>query len=74
MVAASKVQPLAVSPRDARTMLGCCHQKIYQLIGSGELKSFKIGRARKITVESIKAYIERRLRNDARGKRSRRAT
>jgi hypothetical protein len=32
-----------------------------ELLGSGELESFKAGKSRKITVASIKGYIARTL-------------
>jgi hypothetical protein len=35
--------------------LTCC----YQLINAGELESFKVGKSRKITVQSIEAYVNR---------------
>jgi excisionase family DNA binding protein len=54
-------EQLVVRPADAERMLGCSHFTLYKLLGSGELKSFKLGKARRITVESIKAYIARQL-------------
>jgi hypothetical protein len=64
------VSPLVVKPRDARLMLGCSHKRIYQLIGRGELESFKDGRSRKITVVSIENYITRK-QNASRGEKLR---
>jgi hypothetical protein len=58
------VAPLVVKPKDARIMLSCSQERLYQLLNAGELQSFKDGRARKITVESIKAYIKRGVEND----------
>jgi len=53
---------LLVRPKRARAMLGGCGaERLYQLINSGELSSFREGRARLITVASIYALIERRL-------------
>lgn len=57
----TKVEPLIVKPKDARRMLSISQKRLYQLIAAGELDSFKDGASRKITVASIKAYIERRL-------------
>jgi hypothetical protein len=42
-------------------MLGCSNTYGYQLLNAGELESFLDGKARKITVTSIYAYIARRL-------------
>jgi hypothetical protein len=54
--------PLIVRPRVARQMLGGCGlERLYDLLNSGELESFRDGRARLITVASIERYIERRL-------------
>ena len=55
------ISPLVVKPRDACTMIGCSHKRLYQLLAEKELDSFKDGRSRKITVESIKSYIAQKL-------------
>jgi hypothetical protein len=54
-------EPLLVRPRDAWRMLGCGNTHGYALLNAGEIESFLDGRARKITVSSIHAYIARRL-------------
>ena len=51
---------LVVSPRRAMRMLDCGKTRLYELI-EDELDSYLDGRSRKITVESIHRYIERRL-------------
>ena len=58
---ADAVEPLLVKPKIAWKMLCCGKTHGYELLASGELESFKDGRARKITVSSIKALIARRL-------------
>jgi hypothetical protein len=56
------VEPLVVRPRVARRMLGNCGtERLWELINSGELESYLDGRARLITVASIKAHIARKL-------------
>jgi hypothetical protein len=60
---------LVVRPREARRMLDCSNKRLYVLMATGELKSFKDGRARKIIVESIKKYIAYRLLASAKLKR-----
>jgi excisionase family DNA binding protein len=57
----SDEQRLVVSPRRAMYMLDCGRTHVYELIAQGELVSYLDGRSRKITVESIHRYIERRL-------------
>lgn len=55
------VEPLVVNPKTAWRMLACGNTRGYELIAAGELESYKDGRSRKITVASIKRYIERQL-------------
>ena len=38
-------------------------KRLYELLGSGELDSFRIGRARRIPTASIRSYIARQLAN-----------
>ncbi len=59
--ASTEIEPLVVKPKVAWRMLGCGNTRGYELIAAGELESYKDGRSRKITVASIKRYIERRL-------------
>jgi hypothetical protein len=56
-----EVGPLIVKPKIAWKMLACSNTRGYELLNSGELESFLDGRSRKITVESIRRYITRRL-------------
>lgn len=58
---AAHFEPLVVKPKVAWRMLGCGNTRGYELIAAGELESYKDGRSRKITVESIKRYIARRI-------------
>lgn len=55
--------PLAVPPKRAAAMLGYGLTKIYELLHSGELQSFKHEGARRITVASIRAHIERNVQS-----------
>jgi hypothetical protein len=52
---------LVVKPRVAWKMLACSNTRGYELLNAGELDSFLDGRSRKITVESIRRYIARRI-------------
>ena len=54
-------EPLVVSPRRAMHMLDIGHSRLYELLAAGKLESFKDGKSRKITMRSIKSYIERQL-------------
>lgn len=53
------MEPIAVRPADGFAAIGVGVTKGYELINSGELKVIKIGRATRITVESIKAFVAR---------------
>ena len=58
----SAAAPIVVRPRQACDMLSVGLTRLYELMNNGELKSFKDGKSRKITVASIRAYVDRRLR------------
>jgi len=58
---AASPEPLVVKPREARQLLAVGNTYLYELISAGELDSFRDGRSRKITIESIHRYIARRL-------------
>jgi excisionase family DNA binding protein len=48
----------AMAPADAARRLGIGRTKLYELIGSGALRSFRIGKARRIRTEDIEALRE----------------
>jgi excisionase family DNA binding protein len=52
---------LVVSPKRAKEILDCSEPRIYALLNSGELRSYKDGKSRKILVSSIHAFVERKL-------------
>ncbi len=41
----------------ARERLAVSHQKLYELMTTGELVSFKIGRSRRIPASAVDAFI-----------------
>lgn len=51
------MEPIVVRPKDGFAAIGVGVTKGYELIGSGDLETVKIGRATRITVESIKSYV-----------------
>jgi excisionase family DNA binding protein len=53
------LEPLAVSPRQACLLLGIGNTRLYQLIGNRELVAYKDGRARRITLASIRDRVAR---------------
>lgn len=55
------METLAVPPKDAFRAIGIGTTKGYELINSGDLKTFKVGRGTRVTTESIRAYVARQL-------------
>lgn len=60
-------RPLVVSPSRACQLLDVGQAQLYQLLKAGELKSYKSGKSRKISVASIDAFVERKLAEAAAG-------
>ena len=58
---------LAVAPREAGRLLSMCQTRVYQLMRSGELESYRDGRARRIPMEAIYNYVARRRAASANG-------
>lgn len=55
------MKPISVPPKVCFDALGVGVTKGYELINSGELEAFKIGRATRITTSSMEAFVGRRL-------------
>jgi excisionase family DNA binding protein len=53
--------PLTVPPLEAARLLGFCVSTTYKLMRAGELKSFTVGKARRVLTASIYEFIERQL-------------
>jgi excisionase family DNA binding protein len=45
----------------AAEWLGISRAKLYELLGGGELRSFTVGRARRIPMTELVGFVERRL-------------
>jgi excisionase family DNA binding protein len=52
-----KAEPLAVSPAEAARLAGLGRTSIYTALGSGALKSLKVGKRRLIAVEALRAWL-----------------
>jgi excisionase family DNA binding protein len=50
-------KPLAVTPRQACVLLSIGNTRLYHLISNGELETYREGRARRITMESIERRV-----------------
>ena len=57
--------PLVASPNQTMKAILVSRSTLYELIKAGELESYTEGRSRRITVESINAYVKRRLAAEA---------
>lgn len=55
------MEPLGLKPNDAFTAVGCGKTKGWELVARGELQSYKIDGATRITTESVKAYVARQV-------------
>lgn len=56
----------AVSVTEARQMLGgIANATIYELIRSGQLRTFRVGRRRLVGVDAIREYIARAERKQS---------
>jgi len=63
-------EPLLVSVRHARHLLSISNTKIYAMLGAGEIPSCLVGKARRIPLAALRAYIAKRLA-EASGRRGR---
>ena len=55
------LEPIGMAPRQAFKLIGCGVTYGYQLLAAKELESYYLGRARRVTLASIHAFIGRRL-------------
>ncbi|MGW2495842.1 helix-turn-helix domain-containing protein [Streptomyces pseudogriseolus] len=58
-------QPQALMVPEVMTALRLSRSKVYDLIRSKELPSYTSGRARRIPVEAVRAYMQNRLEENA---------
>ncbi len=52
-----KAEPLAVSPAEAARLAGLGRTTIYAALGSGALKSLKIGKRRLIALDVLRSWL-----------------
>ena len=65
MLTLAPSEPQALTVAEAMTALRLSRSKIYDLIRSKELPSYTSGRARRIPVDSVRAYMRDRLEEAA---------
>lgn len=56
------LKPLLVAPERAAHLLDLSESVVYQLLNTGEIASFKVGRRRCIPVAALHEWIERKLK------------
>ena len=61
MATESKSEPLVHSPEGAAERLGISIRAVYSLIATGELRSYKDGKRRKIPDAELQRRVERKL-------------
>jgi excisionase family DNA binding protein len=61
-------QPATLSPEQLADYLGCGRTHAYEILRSGAIQSFKVGRLRKVLREDADEYL-RRLRDERQGPR-----
>ena len=52
---------LLLRPKEVAEALGFSRSKAYELIGSGEIPSIRIGSSVRVPIEQLKAWIEHHL-------------
>jgi excisionase family DNA binding protein len=57
--------PLLLTIPDAARVLAVGRSTLYELIGSGQLATVHIGRSVRISVEEVRAFVERRAKASA---------
>lgn len=58
--------PLSMSVEEAARLTGYTRSGIYEVIASGDLKAFKLGKRRLILMTELRAWIERAAQAGAR--------
>jgi excisionase family DNA binding protein len=53
-------QPIAYKPDQAARLMGISERKLDELIATKEIRSFKIGKSRRITHDAITAFIKKK--------------
>ena len=57
-----------LSPLEAGEIIGVRRSKIHQLLREGQIRSFKLGRLRKIPADAIADFIEKQLAAQGKGR------
>jgi len=68
-----RVTKLLLTPEEAAAALAIGRTKVYELMGSGQLRSVRVGACRRIPEVALREFVARLLENDARKEGARRA-
>jgi hypothetical protein len=58
-------KPLAVSVKKGCALIDNGPTRLYELINSGEIESYRDGKSRKVVVASLEAYVARQIAAEA---------
>jgi excisionase family DNA binding protein len=58
------MEPVLVRPEEAAEMLRLSRARVYELIGSGELPSVKVGRFTRVSVDVLREWVAVRSRRE----------
>lgn len=64
-MAGQTVQPYALTIDNAARFSGLSRSRIYELMGAGDLKSFKVGNRRMIMLDDMKAFLDQAAHSQA---------
>lgn len=53
-------EPICVRVNDAARMIGVGRTKLYELIAAGEVETVKLGKATRITTDSLRNLVRRK--------------
>jgi hypothetical protein len=60
------LEPICVNvPETQRLLGGAGRSRVYELLATREIESIKIGRSRKVLLESLRAYVARQREAEA---------
>jgi excisionase family DNA binding protein len=52
------MNPLLLRPEEAAEMLGISRSRFYELLGTGQIASVRIGASRRVTAAELERYVE----------------
>jgi excisionase family DNA binding protein len=63
----SMPEKLLLTPEEAFQVLSVGRAKGFQMISSGELPSIKVGRLRRVPIDQLRAWVEKRTQEQTAG-------